>query len=84
MINPGWAEKGPGRRGILNRGLAFPGDQGGRWGTPLTIISAVGIPFQPKQKGRRTSMALRPTPLPKCPHTRKEKVSNATMKLRLG
>jgi hypothetical protein len=24
------------------------------------------------------------SPLPKCPHTRKEKISKATMKLRLG
>src|SRR5262249_38325163 len=48
-FNPSRTEEGPGRRGS-RRGLAFPGDQGDRWGNAAHIIS----------KGAQTAMALRP------------------------
>src|SRR5262249_60001411 len=55
-------------RGNLNRGPSVPRGSWGREGTPPTII---------KQRGAEPRWLCAPFPLPKCPHTRKEKISNS-------
>jgi hypothetical protein len=85
MIDPGRtsrsAEEGPGRRGILDRGPSvLPGD----WGVLGNAAHIISVQFQPSKRGAEGRRLCAPSPLPKCPHTRKEKISNATMKLRLG
>ncbi len=78
------AEEGPGREENLNRGLAFSqGIRGGRWGNAAQDYMRSGIPFQPSKRGAEGRWLCAPFS-PKCPHTRKEQISKATMKLRLG
>jgi hypothetical protein len=88
MIDPGRtsrsAEEGPGGRKSRTGALAFPGDQGGSWGTPLTIISAAVFRSNSSKKGRRRPDLCAPTPLLKCPHTRKEKISNSDDEIAAG
>jgi hypothetical protein len=68
MIDPGRtsrsAEEGPGRSGILDRGLSVPWGSGGSLGERRSYYKRGGIPVPTKQKGRRTVIALRPFPLP--------------------
>src|SRR5262245_49252285 len=55
----------PREKGRISTGaLAFSRGSGGRWGTPLTIISD-SVPT--KQKGRRRAMFCAPTPRPPTP-----------------
>jgi hypothetical protein len=74
----------PREKGIdLDRGLSVPG---GTWGCRgerrLTIISAAV--FRSNQAKGCSDGSAPLSPLPKCPHTRKEKISNSDVKLRLG
>jgi hypothetical protein len=59
-------KEGPGREGISQPGPERSGDRGDV-GERRSYYKA---------KGRRTAIARRPFSLPKCPHTRKDKISN--------
>src|SRR5262245_49848605 len=68
-------ESRPRGRGNLNRGPSVPRGSWGREGTPPTII---------KQRGAEPRWLCTPFPLPKCPHTRKEKISHSDDEIAAG
>jgi hypothetical protein len=59
------SEEGPGRRGLLDRGLSVSPGIGGCWGNAAHIIS---VDFQSSKKGRRRRDGS--APLPPSPTTR--------------
>src|SRR5262245_57144833 len=65
----------------LNRCLSVPGGSSGE--TPVTIISAV-VFCSNQAKGAQKEWLGAPTPLPKCPHTRKGKISNSGDEIAAG
>jgi hypothetical protein len=56
--------EGPGRRGILDRGLSVPGESRGVGGNAAQHYKRGDVPFQLKQKGRRRPDLCAPTSLP--------------------
>src|SRR5262245_53915925 len=83
-----WAKMAPigrgrprGERKSLTGALAFPG-YGGRWGNAASHYKRRALPIA---KGRsRVERFCAPAPLPKCPHTRKEKISNSEDEIAAG
>jgi hypothetical protein len=81
---PRWRKAPEGREYLISSGaLAFPGVRGDCWGNAGHDYKRGGIPFQPR-KGAQKEWLCAPIPLPKCPHTRKGKISNSDDEITAG